>query len=210
MFNQLTSKTCVAALVAGGLATGAFAQDSTGATVDLSSVEGLGEVLVDQEGMTLYVFMDDTQGTADAEATSACTGGCLENWPPFTAEGEATAGEGVDEAMLGTMTAEDGSTQVTYDGWPLYYYIDDTEAGQANGQGAGDAWYVVGADGMAIEESAMDEGSMGEDSGTMEEDSGSMSEDTGEMEEDPESMSDDSGSMEDEETDSMETETDSQ
>ncbi len=72
-----------------------------------------GTILVDGEGMTLYMFVPDAQGP------STCEDDCLAAWPALT--GPATAGEGVDEALLGTATRpDDGTEQVTYNGWPLY------------------------------------------------------------------------------------------
>ncbi len=94
--------------------------------------------------MTLYLFVPDAQGE------TTCTGDCLSNWPALI--GPATAGEGADEAMLGTTPRpEDGAEQVTYNGWPLYYFGGDTAPGDVNGQGVGDNWYVVDATGTAID-----------------------------------------------------------
>lgn len=108
----------------------------------------LGDLLVDGEGMTLYLFVPDDQGTP------TCTDGCAENWPVF--EGPATAGEGADEGMLGTAEHPSGVTQVTYNGWPLYYFAPDEQPGDTNGQGVGDNWYVVSPSGEAIEGSEGD------------------------------------------------------
>lgn len=112
-----------------------------GATVEVASSD-LGDILVDGEGATLYVFDSDT------DENSTCYDDCEANWPPLT--GEATAGEGADESLLGTSERDDGTTQVTYAGQPVYYFAGDQSAGDTNGQGVGDAWWVVGADGEAI------------------------------------------------------------
>lgn len=106
----------------------------------------LGTVLVDGEGMTLYLFDNDADGE------SACYDSCAETWPPLT--GEVTAGEGVDASLIGTTERTDGTTQVTYDGNPLYYYAADSAAGDTNGQGVGGVWWVVGPDGSRITEDA--------------------------------------------------------
>jgi predicted lipoprotein with Yx(FWY)xxD motif len=100
-----------------------------------------GTFLVGPDGKTLYTFTDDTQG----DGKSVCNGQCATNWPPLVAEGGATptAGDGVDAAKFGTATRDDGATQVTYDGWPLYYYAADTAAGQTNGEGVGGKWFVA-------------------------------------------------------------------
>jgi predicted lipoprotein with Yx(FWY)xxD motif len=65
-------------------------------------------------------------------------------------QGAPAAGEGVDAALLGTITRDDGAMQVTYNGWPLYYFADDTAPGDANGQGLGDVWFLVSPTGEAI------------------------------------------------------------
>jgi predicted lipoprotein with Yx(FWY)xxD motif len=107
----------------------------------------LGSILVDGEGMTLYLFESDT-GT-----TSTCTGDCAATWPPLIAE-EPAAGEGVDESLLGTTTRDDGEVQVTYDGHPLYLFASDESPGDTQGQGVGDVWFVVDASGKAVTEEA--------------------------------------------------------
>ena len=104
----------MAALLAAGLLLGACGSDDGGgagsddggSTSTLQVAEtSLGEVVTDGDGMTLYLF------TQDQEGSSACEGDCLTAWPPF--EGEAAAGEGVDESLLGTIERSDGSTQAT-------------------------------------------------------------------------------------------------
>ena len=118
------------------------------ATVNVAEVGTFGEALVDGEGRSLYLFTNDTQNSG----TSSCTGECLVNWPPLLTDGDPVAGDGVDQAMLGTISLPDGTTQVTYNGWPLYYYIDDTAAGDANGQGVGGVWFLVTPTGEMIEQ----------------------------------------------------------
>lgn len=115
---------------------------SAEATVAVEDSE-LGEIVVDAEGATLYVFL------ADEGSDSTCYEGCVENWPPLTVEGEPVAGGGID-ASLGTTERTDGSTQVTLDGHPLYYFAGDETADDVNGQGVGDVWYVVSPSGEAI------------------------------------------------------------
>lgn len=111
------------------------------ATVAVASSD-FGDILVDDEGMTLYVFIPDDQGTP------TCTDDCAETWPPF--EGPATAGEGVDDGLLGTADHPSGTTMATYNDWPLYYFAPDEEPGDTNGQGVGDNWFVVGPDGEPV------------------------------------------------------------
>src|SRR6185436_9839042 len=78
---------------------------------------------------------------------------CATNWPPVTTSGNATATMGATSSMLGTTTRDDGSTQVTYNGHPLYTVVGDTSPGQATGQGInafGGLWYVVTTAGNAM------------------------------------------------------------
>ena len=113
-----------------------------GATV-MTAESDLGTILVDGNGKTLYMFMPDNQGA------STCTGGCLEAWPALL--GPAVAGEGADASLLGTAARpDDGTQQVTYNGWPLYYFAQDAAPGDVNGQGASDVWYVMDPTGAPV------------------------------------------------------------
>ena len=114
-------------------------------TVSSKSVSGVGDVLVDTEGMTLYYLKTETPGNI------MCTGACATAWPPLllpSGTASATAGSGVDASKLGTIKRPDGSTQVTYDGKPLYLFASDTSAGQATGQGVG-GFFVVKTSGSS-------------------------------------------------------------
>lgn len=104
----------------------------------------LGQILTDADGNTIYYFANDSAGT------STCADDCLANWPPVPAEGTPTAGDGVT-AELGTTQATDGTTMLTVNGFPAYYYAGDSAAGDTNGQSVGDVWWVFGADGEPIE-----------------------------------------------------------
>jgi predicted lipoprotein with Yx(FWY)xxD motif len=110
---------------------------SAAATVMVSQNATLGSFLVDSKGMTLYLYTNDTPGT------STCSGGCATNWPPLLTNGAPIAGQGVNAAMLGITTRADGTTQVTYNSWPLYYFAGDSAAGDTNGEGKGSVWYVM-------------------------------------------------------------------
>jgi predicted lipoprotein with Yx(FWY)xxD motif len=109
-----------------------------GLTLEARAIPGIGQVMVGADGRSLYVFLSDTAGT------SACVDACTATWPPLTvaAAGDVTAGTGVTGA-LGTITRTDGSTQVTLGGAPLYYYAADTKAGDAQGHGIGDVWFLA-------------------------------------------------------------------
>lgn len=117
-----------------------------GATVNVSESTA-GSILVDSQGRSLYLFTSDTQNSG----TSTCSGDCLTNWPPLLSLDAPVAGDGVDATMLSTITRDDGTTQVTYNGWPLYLYSGDTAPGDINGQGVGDKWYLVAPDGQMIQ-----------------------------------------------------------
>lgn len=119
---------------------------SNAVTVGLRDT-ALGNVLVDGNGMTLYLF------TKDAANKSNCMDSCAATWPPLGADGTLTAGPGVDQAKLSAIDRPDGSKQVAYAGKPLYRYAPDTAAGETKGQGVGGIWYVVGADGEAVTQS---------------------------------------------------------
>lgn len=118
-------------------------------TVDLAVADSpLGEHLVDGEGVTLYLFDNDEPGVSN------CTDDCLANWPPLTVDGDPAWGEGVDGDLVGTIERpDDGATQVTYDGMPLYFWAADGAPGDVAGQGVNDVWWVVAPDGSAITES---------------------------------------------------------
>src|SRR5215208_7791357 len=92
------------------------------AVVNLGQDDKLGSFLVDDKGMTLYLFTKDTPNT------SVCYDKCATAWPPLLTTGDPVAGEGADASLLGTTTRKDGSIQVTYNGWPLYYYEKDKAA----------------------------------------------------------------------------------
>lgn len=115
-----------------------------GTTVDLGKNDKLGSFLVDDKGMALYLFTKDTPNT------SSCYGGCATAWPPLLTTGAPVAGNGIDTAKLGTTKRTDGTTQVTYNGWPLYYYAKDKAAGDVTGQEVGGVWYVVSAAGEKV------------------------------------------------------------
>jgi predicted lipoprotein with Yx(FWY)xxD motif len=113
------------------------------ATLMIATDPVLGDHVVDGQGRTLYLFEQD-QGT-----TTACTGGCADNWPPIVADGAPTAGEGIDAAELATADGIEPD-QITYHGHLLYYFSGDQAAGDTNGIGIPD-WYAVDPAGNAIE-----------------------------------------------------------
>jgi predicted lipoprotein with Yx(FWY)xxD motif len=111
---------------------GGSAGQTGSTTVSTASVPGMGTVLVDARGFTLYVLSTETSGKI------MCTGSCATAWPPLLLPGgvtSATAGTGVSASKLGTIKRPDGGTQVTYNGMPLYLFTSDQSAGKATGQG---------------------------------------------------------------------------
>jgi predicted lipoprotein with Yx(FWY)xxD motif len=121
------------------------AQEASGATVAVASGK-LGDILVDAEGRTLYAF------TKDKGDQSVCSGECATNWPALT--GTATAGAGAQASLLSTSMQANGTSQVTYDGRPLYYFAGDATPGDTNGQGVGNVWFVLTADGQLVQKKA--------------------------------------------------------
>jgi predicted lipoprotein with Yx(FWY)xxD motif len=121
------------------------------ATVNLRDTDEFGPVLVDNEGFALYMFEADSQNSG----ASTCYDDCAAAWPPLLTDGPPVGGEGIDDFMLATLPRDDGTTQVTYNGWPLYYYAGDTAAGNTAGQGIdgfGGLWWLISPEGEAIQQ----------------------------------------------------------
>jgi predicted lipoprotein with Yx(FWY)xxD motif len=114
----------------------------------------VGEVLVDVRGRTLYLR------AIDALRKSTCYGSCASAWPPFVTSGKPRAGSGVKQALLGTAKRKDATLQVTYAGHPLYFFGQDTKAGQISGQASGGTWWVLGASGQKITKTSTATGTM--------------------------------------------------
>jgi predicted lipoprotein with Yx(FWY)xxD motif len=109
----------------------------------------LGTILVNAQGRSLYLFLKDKNGK------SACSGACAKAWPPLMTTGKPKAAGGANAKLLGTTKRSNG-TQVTYNGHPLYTFVQDTKAGQTKGQGSnffGALWYVMGTNGKQITKS---------------------------------------------------------
>jgi predicted lipoprotein with Yx(FWY)xxD motif len=124
------------------------------ATVSIADT-GLGKILVDSHGRTLYLFQKDS-GTS-----SACSGECATAWPPLRASAKPTVGGGAKASLIGTTPRSDGRPQVTYNGHPLYGYQGDTKPGDTSGQGStgfGAHWYVLSPSGRAITAAASGSG----------------------------------------------------
>lgn len=112
------------------------------------ATSGLGEIVVDADGRTLYGFTPDEAG---GEPT--CYDQCADSWPALTAADGFTVGEGLDQSEFTTVArTDDAGDQIKFGVYPLYYFASDSASGQTNGQGIGGKWYVVGADGELIKQ----------------------------------------------------------
>jgi predicted lipoprotein with Yx(FWY)xxD motif len=126
--------------------TKAATPSASAATVDVADTS-LGRILVDHAGRTLYLF------DADAGDKSTCTRECAAAWPPLIARGKPTVGGTARAALVGASKRSDGTEQVTYNGHPLYLYIQDQSPGDTTGEGIvafGAAWYVLSPAGEQI------------------------------------------------------------
>ncbi|HWV24179.1 MAG TPA: hypothetical protein VNZ58_08310 [Thermomicrobiales bacterium] len=121
-------------LLALGVSSTTFAQTQT--TVKTAQSHDLGTYLTDDQGMTLYVF------DKDMPDKSTCNDTCATNWPPFTAEGALTLPKDIP-GKLTQITRDDGSTQVAYNGHPLYHFAADKKPGDTMGEGVGGVWHVA-------------------------------------------------------------------
>jgi predicted lipoprotein with Yx(FWY)xxD motif len=120
---------------------------SAGAKVAVANT-GLGRVLADGRGRTLYLFGEDKRGR------SACSGSCAGFWPPLITSGKPLATAGAKASLVGTTKRADGRLQVTYNHHPLYTFVKDTRKGQTSGEelnGFGAEWYAVSAAGSKVE-----------------------------------------------------------
>jgi predicted lipoprotein with Yx(FWY)xxD motif len=136
--------------------TGSIGQPAAAGTspyyeVKTGTVRGLGTVLVNGQGMTLYMFVPDHR-----RGRTSCYKACASGWPPLrlpTGVTTPVAAGRAEASLLGTTTRKDGGLQVTYNGWPLYLWEVDTAPGEATGQGLnslGGLWYVLSPKGRVI------------------------------------------------------------
>ena len=111
----------------------AVAAGTTAMAADVP-IKKSGNILVDQNGMTLYTFDKDTPNSGK----SACNGGCATNWPPATAE--SGAGSSGDFTVI---TRDDGAKQWAHQGKPLYRYKEDAKPGERKGEDFKGVWHTV-------------------------------------------------------------------
>jgi predicted lipoprotein with Yx(FWY)xxD motif len=126
----------------------AAAKPTAGSATVATGHTGLGQIVVDGRGRSLYLFEKDTHGS------SACSGLCATYWPPLLTNGKAIAIKGAKASLLGSIRRADGSRQVSYAGHPLYFFSGDARRGQTNGEGLQDfgaGWYALTASGQKID-----------------------------------------------------------
>ena len=144
-FKQLLVGLAVVA-IAGAIAVGAATGTGSGAVVRVGA-SSLGRVIVDASGRTLYMWAHDKG------SKSTCYGDCATYWPPLVTSGKPLALAGAKSRLLGTSKRTDGGTQVTYAGHPLYYFVQDTKAGDVKGEGLtgfGGRWDPLSAAGAPV------------------------------------------------------------
>jgi predicted lipoprotein with Yx(FWY)xxD motif len=127
------------------------------ATVGVANTS-LGNILVNSQGLTLYLFQKDS-GT-----TSACTGSCATFWPPLISTATPTVGSGANASLIATAKRSDGKTQVVYNGHPVYTYTGDHKAGDTTGQGLvafGGSWFALSGAGDQVTNSVSSSGGNG-------------------------------------------------
>ncbi|MFJ7911623.1 hypothetical protein [Kitasatospora sp. NPDC096204] len=134
-----------AALIAGCGSSGGSSPPSSspsapaaGVTMQTAQDPKLGTIVTDSAGFTLYRFDQDRNSPSE----SYCNGSCATIWPPEHADGNVTV-KGVDSKLVGTVTRDDGTRQITLDGWPAYRYSPDTKPGDTKGQGIGGTWFAL-------------------------------------------------------------------
>lgn len=148
--------------------TSAPAASSPAVTISAKSVAGVGTVLVNDKGQTMYMLTSEKGG----KITCTDDNGCTKVWPDTELpEGmtAATAGSGIQASLLGTVKNAAGELYVTYHGWPLYTYTGDNGPGQANGQGItsfGGTWYALSTSGNPVTSSYSRSGSYGSGGGS--------------------------------------------
>jgi predicted lipoprotein with Yx(FWY)xxD motif len=142
----------VVGAVAVGAATAATGTHAQKGTVRTAKSATFGTILVAANGRTLYRFTVDRKGVNRCSSDATCN----KYWPPLLVKASVkpTAGPGAKAALLGTIQAARGMRQVTYAGYPLYFFAGDSAAGQVKGQGIQSKWYVVNASGGLVKKAS--------------------------------------------------------
>ena len=147
--GQGVGGTWFAVTATGGKAAGGSGETSAPAeaasAINTTNIDGLGTVLTDQNGMTLYLYTKDDKN----KHVSNCNGQCATTWPPLPANGD-TQINGIDPKLVGKTKRADGAEQLTVGGWPVYRYMKDTAPGQANGHNVGGVWFAIEQNGCKV------------------------------------------------------------
>ncbi|MFD0693119.1 hypothetical protein ACFQZT_03350 [Paenibacillus sp. GCM10027628] len=130
------SKTLAVSLSEKGILSSQKLDALTYKSLNLKQSESLGNYLADSKGMTLYYF------TKDVADINSCVGDCLVNWPIYN-DDQLLVPAGFNAADFSVFVRKDGKQQVTYKGWPLYYFVKDQKAGDTKGEAVGKVWYVI-------------------------------------------------------------------
>jgi predicted lipoprotein with Yx(FWY)xxD motif len=113
----------------------------------VKTVHKAGKILAaGPEKMTVYAF----EGDRAHPSKSTCVEACAATWPPVTTGGQPIAGRGVDASKLSVIKRSDGTTQLSYNNHPLYYYSGDTSASDIRGEGVRGLWYILAPEGIEI------------------------------------------------------------
>ncbi len=115
------------------------ASTSASTTIKVANGAGLGQILTDSQGLTLYTFKNDVAGSGKSSVSDTLA----KNWPPLSLASGSPVGPSGVTGPLAVITRDDGSMQVTYKGMPLYRYVGDKAAGDTKGQGLGGVWFVA-------------------------------------------------------------------
>ena len=145
--TTLASSTTVDSSAAPTTAASTPAATAPAVALGTASSTSVGRYLADANGRSVYVFMKDKKNV------STCADACAAAWPPFAASSAVSTDSSMKSAMVGTITRSDNRSQTSYNGMPLYYYEDDKQPGDIEGQGKnefGGLWYVVSPSGQKI------------------------------------------------------------
>ena len=151
LFLTVSALTTAAALTIGLNGAWASSHSANARTTVSVGNSGLGKILVDGRGRTLYLFAKDTRGK------SMCAGACAASWPPLIASGKPLAAGGAKASLVGTTKRADGRLQVTYKHHPLYLFVNDAKKGQTSGEeldAFGAEWYALSPAGARIAKAA--------------------------------------------------------
>ena len=121
----------------GGAPAGSGGGSVQNAALSTAQSSSLGTIVTDSKGKTVYLYTKDTA----SPSKSNCSGQCAQNWPPVPSSSAAV--QGIDKSLIGSITRDDGTKQMTLAGWPLYEFAGDASSGDVKGQGVGGVWFAV-------------------------------------------------------------------